>query len=134
MDYSTYNPNMENVFSIPSTEEKRTVLDGLGHQLDLVIVGGNLQVSDSNKRHPKIKLSKQEVEIFHAFLSVALRLPNVDREENLSEEKKLTLQTHDNPFIRLESWDGHIDIHPASWEPVLCEVALLLPRMRTYNV
>jgi len=59
-----------------------------------------------------------------------LRMPrNGGRREYLENGKVLELLDPENPRITISEGDDSMEIHPASWELVLCELSLLLPRM-----
>lgn len=110
----------------------RTVYDGVGHQVRMTLTSEGLVLGDGNTGSEAPALTRQEVEILHAFLAVCLRAPRErGRVETLTDDRSLTLLETSNPHVRLAWNDGHMDIHPVSWEPMLCEIALLLPRMKS---
>lgn len=114
-----------------SPDGGRIVADGVGNRLQLILRGKMLEIKDLNRPGKTVQLTHQEVEIVHAFLSVALVMPrNSGRVENLEDEKTIALVDEVNPKIRIAQEERHLDIHPASWEMMMCEIALIMPRMR----
>lgn len=112
------------------TEEKRTIVDALGHKVELALESEDLVLCVARPQGICIAFSKPESEILHAFLSIALKMPrNEGRREILSDHRVLELVDKDNPKVRIIESDSHVDLHPASWEPIMYEIALLLPRM-----
>lgn len=110
-------------------ETKRTITDTLGYVVDIEIDGASIVIS-SNGAKKRIMLGKSDTEIFKAFIDRAINLPVAERpDETLSGGVILTLAVGDAPFIRCKQSRTAIDIHPASWLPLSCELALLLPRM-----
>lgn len=109
--------------------EKRIISDGLGHLVDISL-NENMIHLEEGLRDKQFQFNKQETEILHAFLAVCLRMPrNSGRKEYLENGKVLELIDPENPRITISEGEDSMEIHPASWEPVLCELSLLLPRM-----
>ena len=111
-------------------EEKRIVVDSLGHKVELWIDSGLLCLGENYFEKKEIQLNKIDAEILHAFISLSLKTPrDSGRREILEEGKVIELANEKNPRIIIHSNGTYIEIHPASWEPLMYEVALLLPRM-----
>lgn len=109
---------------------KRTITDVLGYQVELEVRGEHVTLTTS---HPEraVAFTRSNAEIFKAFIERAIQLPSrEDAQEHLPTDIVLRLTTGDAPFIRCSTSDASIDIHPASWLPLSCELGLLLPRMR----
>ena len=110
--------------------EKRKINDGLGHQLQLKLESGILTISSETPKKQSLIFNKIESEILHAFIAVCLKMPREEgRREDLSPGKCLELIDRNNPRIILKDQEFSMELHPASWEPIMYEIALLLPRM-----
>ena len=106
----------------------RIVTDALGTELEISLDENILTISDKSV---SISAGKSECQIIKAFFDRALSLPRQPHDdEELSDDKKLSLISDKTPFVRLSGRDGDIDIHPPSWTPLSCEIALMLPRMK----
>lgn len=126
---------MEQLGQTQVAQESRTVLDGVGHRFDISLRDDALILCDAMAPENEITLTKIEAEILHAFLSVCLRMPrDAGRKEDLGDGRYVELVDAQNPHIQIHSDQGRMEIHPASWELVLCEIYLLLPRMRRSHV
>lgn len=122
---------MINEFGNSDGREKRTISDSLGHLVDISL-SENIIFLEEGFRDKQFQFNKQETEILHAFLAVCLRMPrNGGRREYLENGKVLELIDPENPRITISEGEDSMEIHPASWELVLCELALLLPRMNS---
>ena len=120
---------MTNEYGNSDNGEKRTISDSLGHLVDIRL-SGNIICLEEGLRDKQFQFNKQETENLHAFLAVCLRMPrNGGRREYLENGKVLELLDPENPRITISEGDDSMEIHPASWELVLCELSLLLPRM-----
>ena len=112
-------------------QQARTVNDGVGHSHTISVSEGEMILSDALDPEVRVKLMKDEAEILHAFLSVSLKMPHRTQfSEDLRNGRRLTLMDHGSPHVRLASEQGVMDIYPPSWEPLLCEISLVLPRMK----
>lgn len=112
---------------MPTT--KKTVIDSLGYAIELELHDGRMLISTSGVR-PGIMLERLDVEIFKAFLDRAINLPiDQHRDEMLSNDIHLVLEPKSPPYIGLLGKAGQINIHPASWLPLSCELALCVPRL-----
>lgn len=112
-------------------KEARTVVDGVGRTVILQAKGASLVIRDALNPAQSITLEREEVEILHAFLSVSLKMPHrSDFSEALLEQKRLALLQKGDPHVRLSFKGGFIDFYAPSWDPLLCELALLLPRLK----
>tara|TARA_B100000678_G_scaffold207613_1_gene175205 strand:+ start:1144 stop:1524 length:381 start_codon:yes stop_codon:yes gene_type:complete len=126
---------MEQLGQTQVAQESRTVLDGVGHRFNISLRDDALILCDAMAPENEISFSKLEAEILHAFLSVCLRMPrDAGRREELGNGRYVELVDATNPHIQLHNDQGRMEIHPASWELVLCEITLLLPRMRRSHV
>lgn len=120
-----------NEASQKSTGQLRTVLDGVGHSLVITIQAGRMIMSDPLIPDARVEMEKDEAEIFHAFLAVSLKMPHrSDFSEDLKDGRTLSLQQQGSTHVRLSWKDGGMDIYPPSWEPLLCEISLILPRLK----
>jgi len=109
----------------------RTVNDGVGHSHTISVNGGEMILSDTLDPAVQVRMKKDEAEILHAFLSVSLKMPHrSDFSEDLREGRRLTLMDHGSPHVRLTGDSWFMDIYSPSWEPLLCEISLVLPRIR----
>lgn len=108
---------------------RKTVIDSLGYAIELEMREGRLLLSTIGIR-PGVLFDRVDVEIFKAFIDLAIKLP-IDgrRKEVLSNDVQVFLEASSPPFIRIRGSAGDIDIHPASWLPLSCELALCLPRL-----
>lgn len=110
-------------------KNKKTITDSLGYALNLELKATSLQIT-AEASSDAITLSRLDVEIFKAFLDRAIALPKSEAcEEFLTGEAKLSFHDERPPFIRIETSGARIDVHPASWLPLTCELALITPRM-----
>lgn len=126
----TYNPKMETVGPARSDIGTRTVLDGVGHVVSLSLSDGMLVLCDPVDPRSCVTLNKVEAQIVHAFLSMTLRMPTVvGRSEELGRGRIVALVEGESPPIRITTPEGAIDIRPPSWEQMIGEIGLLLPRM-----
>jgi len=115
----------------PGIGQPRTVLDGVGHSLLIEIVDGGIVILDAMDDASRVSMRKDEAEILHAFLSVSLKMPHREGfSEDLRNGRRLSLEHEGSPHVRITSSEACLDIHPSSWEPLLCEISLLLPRLK----
>jgi len=108
-------------------KNKKTIIDGLGYEIDLEQVGSKLKITTTATPNG-IALARFDVDIVKAFLDRAISLPRSEpAQEPLSGSVILSFNEGTPPFIRLEDGGDAIDIHPASWLPLSLELALFAP-------
>lgn len=116
---------------VSKTINSRIVTDAFGTELIVTLEYNVLTIKSSVNADNKFQMNKSESQILKAFVDRALNMPRMPHDdEELAEDKSISLISQNTPYVRLISKESVIDIHPPSWTPLSCEIGLLLPRMK----
>ena len=108
---------------------RRNIVDPFGCEIALEVTPEGMILSCFGDEGG-ITLDEREAMIFKAMIDHALSIRHRESKiEDLTGGKRVALHMHDAPVIVVEDSLRRMEIHPPSWVPLSCEVALLIPRI-----
>ena len=114
---------------------RRIIESAVGHKMALDILPGSDGIRLSRAHSvvgDVIILDLRGAKIFSAYLASAMIVgPSARPPEDLEDLQRTILTLHDDPapLVRITQGKRVLDVHSPSWEPLRCEIELVIPRL-----